>query len=105
MKCPNCGNENNDSAKFCKSCGASLKTDDAKIITHKKEDNNNTKIIIAVMAVVVILLAGVLLYTSGILNTEVELQNQEYKGLAWTFRWDPILCLTSQTPKRPTSSF
>lgn len=82
MKCPNCGNENNDSAKFCKSCGASLKTDDAKIITHKKEDNNNTKIIIAVMAVVVILLAGVLLYTSGILNTEVELQNQEYKGFS-----------------------
>ena len=23
--CPNCGHENNGSAKFCKNCGASLK--------------------------------------------------------------------------------
>ena len=23
--CPNCGHENNDSAKFCKNCGTSLK--------------------------------------------------------------------------------
>lgn len=79
MKCEKCGSENSDSAKFCKSCGASLNPPQSQT---KKSDDKNTKIIIAALAVVVVVLAGFLLYTSGVFNTEVQLENHEYKGFS-----------------------
>ena len=71
MKCPKCGNENDDNAKFCKSCGEKL---EKPAIAGDK----NKKIIIALIAIVIIL-AGVVAYTSGILSP-VELKTQEFDG-------------------------
>lgn len=81
MKCPKCGSENNDTAKFCKSCGEKLFSDENKIITHNKNgDDKNKKIIIGLIAVVLILIAGVALYASGVFGSNVELQTQEFDG-------------------------
>lgn len=73
MKCPKCGSENVDNAKFCSSCGEELKT------TTVTKTRNNKKIIIALLAVIIVL--GVLVvYTSGILNSGLELETQSYDG-------------------------
>lgn len=70
MKCPKCDAENADSAKFCKKCGAQLKS---KEYTHgsmmdsmnKTDNNNTTKIIIVALIVVALVLAGALAYIYG----------------------------------------
>lgn len=70
MKCPNCGSENKDSAKFCKKCGSSL----TRVVTHnnlidkKETNNNNTKIVIVALIIVAIVLAGALVYIYGFGN-------------------------------------
>ena len=45
MKCPKCGNENDDAAKFCKKCGAPLQSTSKEIIKQETK-NQNQKIII-----------------------------------------------------------
>lgn len=70
MKCPSCGSENKDSAKFCKKCGSSL----SNIVTHhnnivdKKETSSNTKIVIVALIIVAVVLAGALVYIYGFGN-------------------------------------
>ena len=70
MKCPNCGNENSENAKFCKKCGVPM---DGKTIDHQtvinsisgkkdKSDDNTTKIIIIALAVIAVVLAGAFIY-------------------------------------------
>lgn len=69
MYCPNCNSENNDSAKFCKKCGAPLKK---KTIDHKNMINSmneskaskddTTKYIIIALVIVAIVLAGIFAY-------------------------------------------
>lgn len=81
MKCPKCGSENNDTAKFCKSCGERLGAS-KKVVTHGKSDDNTRKIIIALICIAVVLLAGILLYFGGFINGEVELQSQEFDGFS-----------------------
>ena len=63
LKCPNCGNENNDSAKFCKKCGTSLSSNK---ITDKSK--NNTKLIIGVLIIIVVIIAATLIYFNGFSN-------------------------------------
>ena len=75
MKCPKCGADNNDGAKFCKSCGEQLLTD--KIITHEKKSDNK-KLIIAAIAIVVIVLAGITLYATGAFGVPLENKDFEY---------------------------
>ncbi len=63
MKCPKCGSENSDSAKFCKSCGTQL----TKTINHESMVNNSkgddtTKYIIIALAIIAIVLAGTFAY-------------------------------------------
>lgn len=70
MRCPKCDSENNDSAKFCKKCGAPLE----KSISHEKMissmnnqsgNNNTTKYIIIALVIVAIVLVGTFAYLYG----------------------------------------
>jgi len=73
MKCQNCDCENSDGARFCKKCGASL--------TDSNDKNKiNNRIIIVLIAVVVIVLAGVLLYASGVFNSNTSLEAGDFEG-------------------------
>lgn len=81
MNCPNCGNENNDDAKFCKKCGTPLKSEinHQKMINSQNSSNDNTtKYIIIALAVIAIVLAGafVYIYSSG-LNQSNDSQPQQ----------------------------
>lgn len=73
MKCPNCGNENSDTAKFCKNCGTEIvptettfKHEDViESISGKKSESSgdgNTKKIIIGLAIVAVILACVFVY-------------------------------------------
>lgn len=68
MKCPSCGQENNDGAKFCKHCGASLNAEvkqaPAQNVSQPK-DNKNTLIICATAIICVIIIAGALIFMNG----------------------------------------
>lgn len=68
MKCPSCGQENNDGAKFCKHCGANLNVEvkqaPAQNVSHPK-DNKNTLIICATAIICVIIIAGALIFMNG----------------------------------------
>ncbi len=70
MKCPSCNSENNDEAKFCKKCGAPLKS---KVASHEsmlqslneEQSDNTTKIIIIALIAIVVVLAGAFIYLQG----------------------------------------
>ena len=68
MKCPSCGKENNDGAKFCKHCGASLNVNvsqaPAQNISQPK-DNKNTLIICVTAIICVIIIAGAFVFLSN----------------------------------------
>lgn len=76
MKCPKCGEENNDSAKFCKSCGESLGTN----IVTKTTNDNHKKIIIGLIIVIIAILAIGGLYGMGVFKGEVPLENKDFGG-------------------------
>ena len=82
VNCPKCGSENNDSAKFCKSCGAKLSNhDDLKIVTNKnKNKDNKNKLIIGGLVIVVAILVIILLYAGGVFGSNVSLETQEFEG-------------------------
>lgn len=61
MKCPKCGLENGDGAKFCKSCGSPLDSG-----PKNQEKSSKNTLIIAVAAIIcVCIIAGALIMTSG----------------------------------------
>lgn len=74
MKCPKCGNENIDSAKFCKHCGESLNT---PIKTGKSKDK---KIIIGLVIIIIALLAIGGLYGMGVFKGEVPLETKDFNA-------------------------
>ena len=80
--CPECGSENSDSAKFCKSCGAKLTAhEDLKIVNHEnKTKDNKNKLIIGGLVIVVVILAIILLYAGGVFGSNVPLETQEFDG-------------------------
>lgn len=57
MKCPNCGTENNDGVKFCKSCGTSLQSGSTTI----SKSSNKVLIIIAALILCVVVIGGIAL--------------------------------------------
>ena len=80
MKCPKCGNENNDSAKFCKDCGAEINSAPINTAPSQTDKARNKKIIITSLIVVIIILAGIVVYASGILTPDLPMQTQEFDG-------------------------
>ena len=65
MFCPKCGTENDDNAKFCKGCGASLNSS-PNIETKKVENSSNNKLIIAITAIIcVCIIFGALFMVLG----------------------------------------
>ena len=58
MKCPKCGVENNDGAKFCKGCGGSLQSNSSSVSMSEPKSNNNTLIICATILLAIIVIAG-----------------------------------------------
>ena len=63
MKCPKCGSENSDSAKFCKSCGTQLtKTINHESMVNQSKGDDTTKYIIIALAIIAVVLAGTFAY-------------------------------------------
>jgi flagellar basal body-associated protein FliL len=84
MRCPKCDSENNDSAKFCKKCGAPLKQginheNMINSMNNKSGGDNTTKYIIVALVIVVIVLAGafVYIYSSGSNQSASDSQPQQ----------------------------
>ena len=67
MKCPGCGFENRDDAKFCTKCGKSLIQ---KVVQNPVEEkSNNSKYIIIALVVVIILLVAAIGYFAFNMNS------------------------------------
>ena len=65
MFCQKCGTENDDNAKFCKGCGATLNSS-PKIEKNENKNSSNNKLIIAVAAIICIcVIAGGLFMVFG----------------------------------------
>ena len=70
MKCPSCGEENKDGAKFCKHCGASLQVNVQTPSNSQPKDNKNTLIICATAIICVIIIAGAFVFLNSGSNNE-----------------------------------
>ena len=72
MKCPNCGAENQDNAKFCKSCGKNIQknhsSNDSNI---ESKSNKNILIICGTVIICVIIIAGAFLALGNSSNNSV----------------------------------
>lgn len=77
MYCPECGEENADGAKFCKSCGAALESAPAPVTESKKYDKNKI-LIIALIAAIVILAVG-MIFAGGLLKGNVPLETMDFE--------------------------
>ena len=84
MICPNCGFENNDSAKFCKKCGTSLKEvpnineENIQINENKKSNSKNLIIICITVIICSILIAGCIIFININNDTTVNSNNPNY---------------------------
>lgn len=77
MYCPECGEDNADGAKFCKSCGAELESSPGPVKEQTKYDKNKL-LIIGLIAVVVILAVGVI-FAGGFLKGNVPLETMDFE--------------------------
>ena len=102
MKCPKCGKENDDNAKFCKGCGDRLKKDIIKV--KPPEEGKDKKIIIALIVIVVILLAGVLLYASGVFSS-TELETKNFDGFTIDVPVDSNFVIDQSYTTNPNNIF
>lgn len=75
MKCKKCGTENKNYARFCRTCGASLKT---SIIQKNEKREYNKIILITIIAILIILLTGVL-YSGGIIKNDIPLEKEDFE--------------------------
>ena len=98
MRCPKCGNENKDSAKFCKKCGTALKEGvvTQNVVKSQNQSNNTTKIIIVALIIVAVVIAGVLVYSFGFTSNPAQEQN--------TTDNQSDVNLTSEEPKQAQST-
>lgn len=86
MKCPKCGNDNSDTAKFCKHCGAAMdmviKPEPEKETNTSSGNDNNKTIIAVLIAIIAILAIATLLYTGGFFTSNVELKTHDFDGFS-----------------------
>lgn len=97
MKCPKCGKENSDNAKFCTDCGSAIES-------KPKSGNNNRLIIIALVAIVIVL-AGVAVYASGILTPQVEFESKKFDGFTMDVPVDSDYVLSDEHTTDPENIF
>ena len=95
MKCPKCGKENSDNAKFCTSCGNTLES--------KTKDNN--KLIIIALVAIVIVLAGVAIYASGIFTPQTEFETRNFDGFTMDVPVDSDYVLSDEHTTDPKNIF
>lgn len=76
MNCPECGEENNNDAKFCKNCGSELELVETTTTTPIRDKNKI--IIIALIAAVIILAVGVI-FAGGFLKGNVPLESMDFE--------------------------
>lgn len=76
MKCPNCGELNDDSAKFCKSCGEQFESQPVPV--KQTGMDKNKIIIIALVAVIAVLSVGVL-FAGGVFKSEIPLESMDFE--------------------------
>lgn len=77
MYCPECGEENEDSSKFCKSCGADL-DDNPAPVKEQTTFNKQKILIIALVAIVIILAVGVI-FMGGFLKGDIPLESMDFE--------------------------
>ena len=66
MKCPKCGTDNNDNAKFCKGCGENLQNVSSSTNqSSKPKSSKNTLIICATAIICVLIIAGAFVLLSN----------------------------------------
>lgn len=106
-KCPECGSENSDSAKFCKSCGAKLTSHDGLKIMNNENRNKDdkTKLIIGGLAIVAIILAIIMLYVGGVFGSNVPLETQEFDGFKMDVPTDSKYVLDQSFTKNKKNIF
>ena len=97
MKCPNCGKENTDTAKFCTVCGKTLKNEE-------KPKNKNKLIILALIALIIVL-AGAIIYTSGILAPQTQFVTKDFDGFTIDVPADSDYVLTDEHTTDPKNIF
>lgn len=73
--CTECGNENNDSDKFCSSCGNPLNSTKTTELPKISLDNHQI-IIIALIAVIILLFVGIL--STGFLTPKIPLSTADF---------------------------
>ena len=80
--CTQCGNENDDSSKFCSSCGEPLDNNNTTALSNKTTTlpninlNNHKIIIIGLIAVIILLFVGIL--STGIFTPNIPLQTADF---------------------------
>ena len=77
MKCPNCEELNDDTAKFCKSCGEQLESQ-PEPVKQKTGMDKNKIIIIALVAVIAVLSVG-MLFAGGVFRSEIPLETMDFE--------------------------
>ena len=75
--CTHCGSENEDSDKFCSSCGNAIENDSPKIVKNSK-DTRNILIIGCLAIIVVLLLVGIIFMAQGTSATTYEINGLEF---------------------------
>ena len=108
MKCPKCGNDNGDSAKFCKKCGSPLKSsiDHQSMISSmsKSESNDTTKYIIIALIIIVVALAGAFAFIYMNSNSHDSTNDQSSASSQATPQTPtPSSSQASPTPSNPMS--
>ena len=77
MFCPSCGKEIKDGSKFCKYCGADIKSKKSSPQSSNSSDNSKIIIIGALIAVIVILAVVIGVFGFGLMdsgNNNVQIQ-------------------------------
>lgn len=78
MKCENCGFENNEKAKFCTRCGASLVQQNET--PNQQKNGNNTKYLIVGLTAIIIVLICAIGYFAINLNEGGADQSSDYSS-------------------------
>lgn len=89
MKCPNCGTENVDQARFCQSCarplGPAYSQPQAYIASQPSQTSkaglSGLKLAILIVVIIALLLAPIIIYTAPLSKIKVIVSHSEYSSI------------------------